>query len=152
MWLGFRPEELALRISHIYLSLATVAALAVAGCGGESDYANDPRPPAPINISVAISPDKVTVSPSQFGAGPVTLLVANLTDQSQRLTLETQSLSKESGIQQQSAVINPQGTTTVKVDVPEGVYVASVERGGIREARVKVGAERPSSQDQLLQP
>jgi hypothetical protein len=129
-----------------------LAAIALAGCGGGSDYANDPRPPAPINVSASISPDKVTVSPSAFGAGPVTLLIANLTDESQRLTVETQALSQKAGIRQRSAIINPQGTGTLKVDVPEGTYVVSVERDGIRAATVKVGAKRPSSQDQLLQP
>jgi predicted component of type VI protein secretion system len=132
--------------------LVILAALALFGCGSKDDYANDPRPPAPINISVAISPDKVTVSPSEFGAGPVTLLIANLTEDSQRLTIETQELSKEAGIKQQSSVINPQGTGTLKVDVPEGTYVVGVDRENIREARVEVGEERESSQDQLLQP
>jgi hypothetical protein len=132
--------------------IAIVAAVALAGCGSESDYANEPRPPAPINVSAAISPSKVTVSPTEFGAGPITLLIANLTDESQQLTIETESLSQEAGIQQTSSVINPQGTGTLKVDVPEGTYVVRVARKGIAETTVRVGAERESSQDQLLQP
>ncbi|MEJ7893451.1 MAG: hypothetical protein WKF94_12515 [Solirubrobacteraceae bacterium] len=129
-----------------------VIVVAIFGCASEEDYANDPRPPSPINISAAISPDKVTVAPAAFGAGPITLIIANLTDESQRLTLESPELSKEAGIKQQSSVINPQGTATLKVDVGEGTYVVRVDREGIREARVKVGKERASSQDQLLQP
>lgn len=132
--------------------MATVAAWALAGCGGESDYANEPRPPAPINVSASISPDKVTVSPSEFGAGPITLLIANLTEETQQVTIETRELSKEAGIQQTSSVINPRGTATLKVDVPEGDYVVRVDRPGIDEATVSVGDERASSQDQLLQP
>ncbi len=135
------------------MALACVAAaLIVVGCGSDAEYANDPRPPSPINVSAAISPSKITVSPDEFGAGPVTLLIANLTDSDQELTIETQDLSQSAGIKQTSAVINPQGTGTLKVDVPQGQYVVSVKGDGIQEAQVKVGSERESSQDQLLQP
>ncbi len=151
MWLGFPPGGGELRVPRI-ASAFLVAAAALLACGGEEDYANEPRPPAPINVSAAISPSKVTVSPDEFGAGPITLLIANLTDEDQRVTLETRDLAQESGIRQQSAVINPQGTGTLKVDVEEGTYVVSVDREGIREATLKVGSERPSSQDELLQP
>ncbi len=135
------------------IALACVTALlAVAGCGSDEDYANEPRPPSAINVSAAISQDKVTVSPAEFGAGPITLLIANLTDSDQELTIETQDLSQSAGIKQTSAVINPQGTGTLKVDVPQGSYVVSVKSDDIAPAQVKVGAERESSQDQLLQP
>jgi hypothetical protein len=126
--------------------------LALAGCGSESDYANDPRPPVPINISAAISPEKITVSPREFGAGPVTFLIANLTDDTQQVTVETQDLATSSGIKQSSSVINPQGTATLKVDLKEGDYTVSVDSGSVKAAHFKVGAERESSQDQLLQP
>ena len=92
------------------------------------------------------------MSPAEFGAGPVTLLIANLTEESQQVTIETRDLAQKAGIKQTSSVINPQGTGTLKVDVPEGTYVVSVARDGIQEATVAVGDERPSSQDQLLQP
>jgi hypothetical protein len=146
-----RRRRRTLRLSFIAYGLAS-AALALAGCGSESDYANDPRPPTPINISAAISPDKITVSPKQFGAGPVTFLIANLTDDPQTVTVETQDLAQKAGIRQTSSVINPQGTATLKVDVKEGEYTVSVKSGTIQEAHLSVGAERKSSQDQLLQP
>lgn len=145
-------REPELKVSRIAPAGIAAIVMVLSGCGSEEDYANEPRPPAPINISAAISPSKVTVAPSAFGAGPITLIIANLTDESQRLTLETQELSKEAGIKQQSSLINPMGTATLKVDVGEGTYVVRVDRKGIREARVKVGTERASSQDQLLQP
>ncbi len=129
-----------------------LVSLALASCGSESDYANDPRPPTPISVSAAISPDKITVSPAKFGAGPVTFLIANLTDDTQQVTVETRDLSDTAGIKQSSSVINPQGTATLKVDIKEGDYVVSVEENSIRDARLTVGAERESSQDQLLQP
>ena len=133
-------------------SVLLVAALALVSCGSESDYANDPRPPSPINISAAISPDKVTVSPAEFGAGPVTFLIANLTDDTQEVTVETAELAEEAGIKQTTSPINPQGTATLKVDVKEGEYVVRTKSSSIREAHITVGAERPSSQDKLLQP
>src|SRR3954451_10167258 len=52
---------------------ATAAALLVAGCGSENDYANNPRPPSPITITASINDGRVEVSPERFGAGPVTL-------------------------------------------------------------------------------
>jgi hypothetical protein len=133
-------------------SVLTTAAMALAGCGSEPDYKNDPRPPTPINISAAISPDKVTVSPQQFGAGPVTFLIANLTDDTQEVTVETTDLSNKAGIKQTTSPINPQGTATLKVDVKEGEYVVRTKSSSIREAHISVGAERASSQDTLLQP
>ena len=132
--------------------MAVLALALFSGCGSDADYANDPRPPSPITVSASISQGKVSVSPASFGAGPVTLIIANLTDDAQTITLETQELSQKSGIKQTSTVINPQGTGQLKVDVPEGTYVVGVDRDGIREATVKVSRERPSSQDQLLQP
>jgi hypothetical protein len=40
---------------------ALVVAAAAAGCGGDSDYANKPRPPTPINVTAA-SPQKTTMN------------------------------------------------------------------------------------------
>lgn len=133
-------------------TVMTATVLAMVGCGSKEDYANDPRPPAPVNISAAISSDKITVSPGSFGAGPVTFLIANLTDDNQQVTVETRDLSNKAGIKQTSSVINPQGTATMKVDIKEGDYTVSVNHKDVEPAEVKVGAERESSQDQLLQP
>jgi hypothetical protein len=140
-----------LRVTRI-ATASLVAALTLVGCGSESDYKNDPRPPSPINISAAISPDKVTVSPQQFGAGPVTFLIANLTDDTQEVTVETEDLANKAGIKQTTSPINPQGTATLKVDVKQGEYVVRTKSATIREAHIKVSAERKSSQDTLLQP
>ena len=129
-----------------------LVALALAGCGSDADYANDPRPPAPINVSAAISTEKVTISPGNFGAGPVTFLIANLTDSNQQVTVETRDLSEKAGIKQTSSTINPQGTATMKLDIKQGAYTVSVSSKGIRPAALKVGGERESSQDLLLQP
>ena len=44
------------------------------------------------------------------------------------------------------------GTTTLKVDVREGVWKLSTGDGAIRAAAVAVGRERKSAQGDLLQP
>jgi hypothetical protein len=137
---------------RIVIGLAA-ASLALAGCGSDSDYANDPRPPSPINVTAAISDSRVTVSPQQFGAGPIVLIVANETQHPQRVTLETNELAgKQGGIRQRSAPINPDGTATLKVDVRQGTYQVSTDGGGIRAANVVVGKPRKSAQNDLLQP
>jgi hypothetical protein len=129
------------------------ATLALAGCGSDPDYANDPRPPSPINVTAAITPEKITVSPHEFGAGPIVLIIANETQEPQRVTLQTDELAgKQGGIKQSTSPINPDGTATLKVDVREGDYEVSTDGDGIKAARVTVGAERESAQNDLLQP
>jgi hypothetical protein len=139
---------------HPRIAIGLLAAtLALAGCGSDPDYANDPRPPSPINVTAAITAEKVTVSPKEFGAGPIVLIVANQTGDPQRVTLQTDELAGEQGgIKQSTAPINPDGTATLKVDVREGEYAVSVDGDGIRGARVTVGAQRASAQNDLLQP
>jgi hypothetical protein len=121
-------------------------ALGLAGCGGDDDFANDPRPPSPIDLTASIGANNVSVSPSEFGAGLVTITIANLTDEPARLTLEgpTDVASGE---------IVPGGTGSVKANLEEGEYEASAgAEPGIRPDTIVVGPERESSSDQLLQP
>jgi len=66
-----------------------VFAVAVAGCGSNNDYKNQPRPPSPIVLTASISKDKVSVSPANFGAGPVSLIITNLTGAPQEVTFES---------------------------------------------------------------
>jgi hypothetical protein len=141
-------------LRHARTATGLVAlATAIAGCGGGGDYANDPRPSAPINVTAAITDQKVTVSPRGIGAGPVVIIIANETQQSHRFTVETDELGAATGgVKQQTGPINPQGTATLKLDMKRGSYKISVDGGSISGARLRVGKDRPSSQDQLLQP
>jgi hypothetical protein len=138
---------------HVRTTAGLVAlATVIAGCGGGEDYANDPRPPSPINVTAAITADKVTISPRAIGAGPVVIIVANETPKAHRFTVETDVLGSDSaGIRQQTSPINPQGTATLKIDMPTGSYKVAVD-GDIPAAKLKVGKDRPSAQDELLQP
>ena len=135
-------------------ALAVAAVLALGGCGSSSaDYKNDPRPPGPIVITGYISDQRVSVSPSSFGAGPVSLIVTNQTATAQRVTLESAGAAGTGpGIKQVTAPISPQDTATLKVDVKPGSYSVHVAGDAIRAARLKVGAQRASAQNDLLQP
>ena len=134
--------------------LAVAGALALSGCGSSSaDYNNDPRPPAPIIITGYIDDQRVSVSPRTLGAGPISLIVTNQTGASQRVTLESAGATGTGpGIKQVTAPISPQDTATLKVDVKPGSYSVHVAGDAIRAARLKVGPERESAQNDLLQP
>jgi hypothetical protein len=134
---------------------ATGLVLLAAGCGGgdDSDYANEPRPPAPIVVSASIGSDRVSVSPRSFGAGPITLIVTNQTGTSREVTLETDEIGGSSpGIEQNSGPINPGDTASLKADLKRGTYKVAVDGRNIEAARLNVGAERESAQNELLQP
>jgi hypothetical protein len=127
------------------------AALAMLGCGSGSSYKNQPRPPSPIVITAAIVPGQVSVSPTHFGAGPISLVVTNQTEKSQRLTIarEVNGQLQQSG---ETGPINPHDTASLKADVDPGSYRVSVDGGGIKPAKLNVGKQRPSAQNDLLQP
>ena len=127
-----------------------VAAVSVVGCGGGTDYKNEPRPPAPIVVTASISKNQVSVSPRKFGAGPVTLIVTNQTGASQQLTLEINTGA--AGFKGRTGPINPRDTGQLKADLRRGIYSVHVDGGSIRAARLLVGRQRPSAQDDLQQP
>jgi hypothetical protein len=131
-------------------ALLTLAAAGAAGCADDGERTNGERPAAAINVTAAIADGRINVSPREFGAGPIRLIVSNQTGAAQALTFETQG--DDSGLTQTTAPINPSGTATLEVDVPEGEYEITAEDSAIRPASVTVGAARPSAQDQLLQP
>ena len=130
---------------------ALAGALVLAGCGTTTERRNEPRPPTRIVITGSISTDRVSVSPRRFGAGPISLVVANLTDTSQQVTLESSNRSRP-GIRQQTAPINPRDTAELRADLTTGRYTLKVSGGGIAAATLRVGKRRPSAQNDLLQP
>ena len=131
---------------------AGAAVVAMAGCGSSGTYKNEPRPPAPVVITAAILPDKVSVSPTHFGAGPVSLVVANETDASQQVTIVRQINGQTQELPDQTAPINPHDTASLKADIDQGDYLVRVVGDGIKPAKVTVGPTRKSAQNQLLQP
>ena len=141
------------RIPRTTSVLVLAATCLLAGCGGDGDdYANKPRPATPINVTVAISDKKISISPKTFGAGPVVMIVSNQTGSPQTVTLQTEELGgTQPGLKQSTDAIAPRGTGTLKADVRKGSYELSV-RNGPSPAALEVGDERKSAQDALLQP
>jgi hypothetical protein len=134
-------------------AIACAAALALSSCGGGGDYDNKLRPPSPINITAFVSDKAVSVSPSEFGAGPIVLIVTNQSAKAQDLTIETDQLSASTpGVKQSTGPISPRGTGRLKIDVKSGSYTVHTGSDAIQPAKLTVGAERASAQNQVLQP
>lgn len=132
----------------------------VAGCGGGPHFANKSRPPTPVDSTVYINDQRVSVSPNSVGAGPVVFTITNQASRTE--TLAVQHAGGGSTVAS-SAPINPQTTTQVTVDFAQGDYtLATTSRGGsqaakatpssIHSASLHIGPPRPNSNGALLQP
>ena len=141
------------RSGAMALPSAIAAAVVLAGCGDTADSRTDPRPPAPIVLTASISDQRVSVSPRSFGAGPISLIVTNQTKTAQRVTLESMDAAGQGpGLKQETAPISPRDTATLKADVDPGRYSVHVTGDAIVAAALRVGPERKSAQNDLLQP
>jgi hypothetical protein len=135
-------------------------ALLAAGCGGGAHFANNARPPTPVDSTVYINDSRVSVSPNSVGGGPVVFTITN--QASRTVTVIFQPSGGGSALAS-SAPINPQTTTEVTVDFTKGEYtVGTSNQGGsqaasatpssIQPATLHIGPERPNSNGALLQP
>lgn len=132
-----------------------LAAFALAACG-EDDFANEPRPPAPVDLSGVITEERVTVSPGDFGAGPIVLTISNQTPESHRVSLEG-TADDGTEISELTGPINPQDTATLQQNVPQGEYEVGANSDStfppeIRPGEISVGPPRPSASDDLELP
>jgi hypothetical protein len=132
--------------------LACSAAFSALACGSDDKYANKPRPPRLLVVTAAIAADRVSASPRAFGAGPVQLIVTNQTNVTRQLTLQPTGAAGAGTNTPQTGPINPQDTATLQTDIAQGTYELKVEGGDIQPARLQVGKERPSAQNDLLLP
>jgi hypothetical protein len=135
------------------LLVGSVVALPAAGCGGGDDFKNKPRPPVPIELSGVINNASVSVEPTRVGAGPVTLVIANLSSQSHTVTLE----GGPHNTSEQVGPINPQDTGTIQETLEPGTYTvkAGSKRATAREitpATLEIGPKRKSSSGTVLLP
>jgi hypothetical protein len=126
------------------------AGAVVAGCG-EEDFANNPRPPVPVELTGVVQDDAVTISPARIGAGPVLITISNQTQRDTTITLEGSTTRTRVG------PVPPLDTATIQRTLDPGLYevragsdVALPEE--IRPAELEIGRERRSSSNDLLLP
>ena len=142
------------------IGIFALGAIAIAGCGGGKHFANNPRPPTPVNLTVYINNSRILVSPTSVGAGPVTFIITNQASQAESLTVQPTSGGASLA---STAPINPQATSSVQVNFTPGTYTVTTNGGGataaaqatptsIRSASLSVGPERENANNVLLQP
>lgn len=122
-----------------------VGALVLAGCGS-SDFPNQPRAAAPIEITASIGPRAVKIAPARVGAGLANFTIANLSSNPAAFHLNGPT---QSGTDSQ---IEPGSVTTIAAELKTGDYEVSAPGSGLRSTFLSVGAPRPSSQNTLLLP
>jgi hypothetical protein len=143
--------------------IAGTCALAVAGCGGSGSFANDPRPPTPVNLTVYIGNARVSLSPQSVGAGPVVFIVTNQADTSESLAIVHKGRTSTANALADTGPINPQATAQVMVNFRPGDYTISTSTAAgtqaqqaaakpVRGASLHIGPPRASASNQLLQP
>jgi hypothetical protein len=132
---------------RVVVLASVLSALAASGCGADDERNSNPRPPAPIEVSVEIGDERISADPGKLGAGPIVLVASNQSSASHQLTIDGPRLRQSVG------PINPQDTATLKVTIRPGEYtVAADGAAAARPATLTVGPERPSAQNELLQP
>jgi hypothetical protein len=138
-----------MRARAITVSVLLAGAVA-AGCG-EDDFAREPRPPVPVELTGVVQDSAVTVSPSRIGAGPVVITISNQTGRDTTITLAGTATSTRVG------PVPPLDTATIESTLDPGLY--EVRAGSevalpreIRPAQLEIGEERPSSSNDLLLP
>jgi hypothetical protein len=122
-----------------------IAVLVLAGCGS-SDFPNQPRAAAPIEITASVGPRAVKIAPNRVGAGLANFTIANLSSNPASFRL---SGPTHTGTDSQ---IEPGSVTTIAAELKTGDYEVSAPGSGLRSTFLSVGAPRPSSQNKLLLP
>jgi hypothetical protein len=148
---------------RITLGMVGFTAATLAGCGGGAHFANLPRPPAPINLTVGVNDQRVSVSPTSIGAGPVLFIITNQASNAESLAVARAGGSLAQPLAD-TGPISPQGTAqlTVNLRIPGAYTVAIAPTGsteasavtptGIQPALVRVGRPRPSANNALQHP
>jgi hypothetical protein len=131
--------------------LLLAGAVFLAGCGGGGKFKNEPRPPAPVQLTGVITPKGVTISPSRVGGGPVIILVSNQTQRAHTLTLDGGGTIDTVG------PINPLDTAKLQQTLKPGQYTIkagspAAEARTLKPGVLSVGPERASSSNQVLLP
>jgi hypothetical protein len=140
-----------------------LAAAIVTGCGGGTHFANRARPPAPVNLTVYINDQRVSVSPTTVGAGPVLFIITNQSGNAQSLAVTSsggsasQPLADTGPISPQATAqlpvnLNTPGEYTVGIAANNSTEAAASTPTGIQPALIHVGSPRSNSNNELQQP
>jgi hypothetical protein len=145
------------------LGTFALAVVALGGCGGGTHFADRPRPPAPVNMTVYVNDQRISVSPGSVGAGPVVFIITNQASNAESLEVTTSGGTGSPPLAN-TGPISPQATAQLSVDLQNpGDYTVGVTPAGstqaaaavptgIRPALIKVGSPRASSNNDLQQP
>jgi hypothetical protein len=131
--------------------IGAAAAVAVAGCGSSTQFANNPRPAQPVDLTVYINDQRVSISPTEIGAGPINFIVTNQATRSESLQITGNRISQPVS----TGPISPQATATVSADLPTGTYTVTTgadTTSGIAPTTLRLGAPRASAKNLVLQP
>jgi hypothetical protein len=145
------------------LALATATATALSACGGSQHFANRPRPASPVNMTVYINDQRVSVSPGAVGAGPVVFIITNQASNAESVAVtssgggNTQPLANTGPISPQATAqlsvnLRSPGSYTVGVAPNDSTEAAAATPTGIQSARILVGQPRPNSSNEVSQP
>lgn len=121
-----------------------VAAVIVAGCGAE-DFPNEPRPPAPVELSGKVSNGKVSIVPRRIGAGLATFTISNQSAEDVQLAFDGPNSAS-------TDEIPAGGVGQLQFELETGEYAVEPSVPTISAATMTVGMKRPSAQNDLLLP
>jgi hypothetical protein len=135
------------------LLVGGLAILAVAGCGGGSQFKDRARPAVTIQLSGVVTDKAVSIEPNHLGAGPVTILISNQSTRSHTVTLE----GGPHNTVEQVGPINPLDTGLIQQTLDPGSYTVkagsdSASSSEIKPATIEIGRARKSSSDTVLLP
>jgi hypothetical protein len=142
------------------LAALSVGVLALAGCGGGTHFANTGRPASPINVSVFVNDQRISVSPGSITPGLVTITIANQSSNARAIQIAPPGGSSAVTT---TGPISPQATDQVTIQLSSGDYMvgitpdnstqaAAATPSGVAAASLTVKGHRPNSNSQLLQP
>lgn len=150
------------------LAALFAAGAALAGCSADGRE-NEPRPPIPAGISIQVTGGKISLAPGRVGFGPVSrqqviaderdgeiqgppdqplpvnVTIANTTPRPLRVELVGPS-------RRISPVVTATGTATMSTRLPSGIYRVRVAGRKGSTARLVVGPDRSSPQNDLMLP
>jgi len=143
------------------LGMLLLVALGVSACGGGAHFADQTRPALPVNVSVYVNNQRVSVSPSSVTPGYVTFTIANQASSAESLQVTPAGGSTPLTT---TAPINPQATDQVTLNLRSpGQYSVTIAPANSTEAAAStpsgilpgvlvVEGQRGASNNQLLQP